>query len=214
MIELYTDGSFYDLLDGKYDNIAGIGFVIRLIDDCYKDEYLIEEFYAYRYTKKDLEKILNTNKCFEDISSMFIEALSLAEAFSIVKSEYMDKYPNEELVIYTDCYNNIELCETYYDHIKNGTIISFENYSGGFLCMLSSLFGDNINLINRVSIKHIKGHNNNDYNCIADLLAKYKYSPKNRVLHMMKFDTYKEYCDYTRDYMCKLQLEKKNGKKI
>lgn len=157
MVEIYTDASFYET-DNQKDIVGGIG-IVAIFYDSY-GEKIKEEYYAFRYTKKDIMKQMDwkiPNKCF---SNTIMEFLAVLEAFETLNIN------NEEVKVYCD-WNEIERLVN--KEYECSYLLRREPNIKYMLNKFKKTFYYN----NLVYVFHVKGHNKLKYNCYADFLSKY-----------------------------------------
>lgn len=157
MIQVYTDASFNENLNTNI--VGGVGITIVFYDESGK--VLREEFYAKRYTKHDLINSMDWKVERLCCKNSVLEFFAVIEAFEIF-SPY-----EEEIELFCD-WNEIERLFSN-KKISNSYMLRREpNLKYLFEKFKNTYYNDNL-----IHIKHVKGHNNLHYNCIADFLANY-----------------------------------------
>lgn len=181
MVEVYTDGSFsLDTASSSCDKwCAGVGLVIRVLNDSFPLSLNREEYYSIRYTKTDLCDISQLLCDEEVVTSTLIECLAFKEGLNIA----LQVKQNCGLIkFYVDDSLTIKIVRTYIDIILQGGDITKSRRFGVYMKLLSRIFPNNIDILKKIKIQHISAHRNNKYNNMADSLASYKSSPSNRVI--------------------------------
>lgn len=158
MVKIYVDASFNDA-NPNTNIIGGVGIVVLHYD--YMGNMINEEYYAKRYTKKDILALMDFKVNKLSLKNSILEFIALFECFNLCE------FHNEEIIVYSD-WNEINKmfqfeykCKSLFRREPNlkSLFYSFKN---------SEHYLDNL-----IYVKHVKGHNQTHYNCVADFLANY-----------------------------------------
>lgn len=189
MISFYTDGSFKINNDETSDNemCAGIGIVMHT-HNRFTNEIETTQYLAYRYTKEELTSLLQEGEgvfsCFDNITSTMIECLGFVTCIKQCK-EIFNRYKLETAIIYVDDIFIKRMFDHYIICITSGTLVEDSNFYGCYTCMLQNILGDDLELMNKITVQHVSAHKDNVHNNQADYLASYSTDPMTRVLNVL-----------------------------
>lgn len=189
MIKIYIDGSLN--IKSKKEWKAGIGIVLKTIDDDYPDDVISEEYYAYRYESFDFHEFLSESVIYDKfakrVQSSLFEYIAFGEAMRLV----IPTLPGNVFVtIYTDSMNCRDNWYEYKRMIRNKVRISPQLKSCGFLHMSHCLFNDDLDLMGRIVVRHVNAHGMSMDNRAADFLADWSSDPMERVETMLHHGGY------------------------